>query len=572
MNMLVYHQKIKEGPPKIYVGEDAYPYADNEVLLVADGLGGRGGYPHSKIIRPIINQEGFWELVFGPVLGELADDVVKEYAIKSFHEVFDTSDYYFENDQTMRSSGYFASRLATVLTLAAIRCNPVFSKDALFARLDEAEESEREGICQAYADKLAALLKEQLETIAFQLHLEVETKMSGAYLLPSTLCLALLKPTEEGVRAVYLWAGDSRAYIWDKDGLGQITEDHERDETMTNLITLSRPFRIEARVVEAKAPCLLFNASDGVYKCTCYSNPMEMEYMLLNAIIEHDNWEDVSKFLDGYYARFGRHDDSNTMALVSLGYADYAAVKEACNARLADFQATYIDRLPDLLTVDYTSEKRRLEEGVEEAVFARSFSWIEHPDVFKYVGKRMAENKYPPYAKEKNECDAIEAELRSVRAKLEQDIEDWYEGQHAMRWLFRHKPDVDPEELERLKAAIFDGSLTERDMGRGDRGLLEILNHVVAYRTKEQQLADRLAHLEENFIKRYWRVNSYTLSREVWEHHEELLPTSVWEPLLHELEIIKASSSEIEAKCQTRDEIYADYDRVYYRLYEETKL
>ena len=69
MNATVYHQKIKHDADgrTIYIGEDARPYADGEILVVADGLGGRGGYPHSKIDSRILNPDLFYTIVFEPV-------------------------------------------------------------------------------------------------------------------------------------------------------------------------------------------------------------------------------------------------------------------------------------------------------------------------------------------------------------------------------------------------------------------------------------------------------------------------------------------------------------------------
>ena len=45
-------------------------------------------------------------------------------------------------------------------------------------------------------------------------------------LLPTTLTIALVNEKETNVDILYLWAGDSRGYLWNSDGLAQLTDDH----------------------------------------------------------------------------------------------------------------------------------------------------------------------------------------------------------------------------------------------------------------------------------------------------------------------------------------------------------
>ena len=116
MRSVLYHQKQKTDPSgrRIYIGEDAYPYAGDGIFIVADGLGGRGGYPHTRIDRRILDRERFYGLVFAPVFGENVSEEFRAFVTDSFREIFETKDYYFENSATTRSSGYFASGLSAL--------------------------------------------------------------------------------------------------------------------------------------------------------------------------------------------------------------------------------------------------------------------------------------------------------------------------------------------------------------------------------------------------------------------------------------------------------------------------
>ena len=72
MNSILYHQKIKENRngQRVYLGEDAYPYADKDFIIVADGLGGRGGFPHRNFNKDILDKERFYDILFDDAFGK----------------------------------------------------------------------------------------------------------------------------------------------------------------------------------------------------------------------------------------------------------------------------------------------------------------------------------------------------------------------------------------------------------------------------------------------------------------------------------------------------------------------
>ena len=59
MNLKFYRQgevTLKSGLT-IYTGEDALPYVDDRLLIVADGLGGTGAIRHSAIVEEMFDRE-----------------------------------------------------------------------------------------------------------------------------------------------------------------------------------------------------------------------------------------------------------------------------------------------------------------------------------------------------------------------------------------------------------------------------------------------------------------------------------------------------------------------------------
>ncbi len=120
--------------------------------------------------------------------------------------------------------------------------------------------------------------------------------------LPTTAAAALCRPARSGVDVQLFWAGDSRVYLLDSEGLAQLTEDDlggidamrnlSEDGVLTNVINLTRDFSIHTARLTMGRPGLLFAASDG---CFGYlSTPMEFEYLLLSTLqsaASIDEWE-----------------------------------------------------------------------------------------------------------------------------------------------------------------------------------------------------------------------------------------------------------------------------------------
>ena len=406
MNAILYHQKIgvTEAGKKRFLGEDAYPYADNELLIVADGLGGRGGFPHQKINKKILDKDKFFDVCFDGVFDEDVSDEYKEFVLTSFSEVFETSEYYFDELTTVKTSGYFASRFVTAIVLYEFKHGNTFDRKEIFEKVRSAKtEEEKNGIVKEVAKDLAKVIETGLKIIARNVNLEIETKMAGTYLLPSTLITTLIDETENGVDAIYLWAGDSRSYVWDKNGLGQITEDHEKGEVMTNLISLSKDFVIESRIVSFEKPCMLFNASDGCYKCTMFASPFDLEYIFNDAIVKNDSFDNAMLSLYAMYKDHGKHDDSNTLALTTFGYDSYEDVQKAVMARMEDINENIVGKLPDILERDYTGEKVRLEADIANKIDSIRGEAIECDGVISFVKQKIQDEGYAPYKQEADE-------------------------------------------------------------------------------------------------------------------------------------------------------------------------
>ncbi len=695
MNSILYHQKIREDRQgrMIYIGEDAYPYADDSLIIVADGLGGRGGYPHTKIDPRILSSEELYGLVFAPIFPETVTEEFRSFAVSSFREIFETRAFYFENSSTTRSSGYFASRLVSAIARYELTYNPSLARESIFAAIRSTEPEAVDALVQAYGDTLADLIRQKLSRIAENVGFEVETRISGAYLLPSTLTATVMDDQGDHVDALYFWAGDSRGYVWDGQGLAQVTEDHERDETMTNLITLTKPFRVEARFLSIPKPCILFNATDGCYKCPVFDSPFDLEYIFLKSIDDASDFMDASHYLSVQFHEIGRHDDSNTMALAAFGYADYEQLQAAARARLATIDETIIAKLPGILQINYPAELQALEEAMATSACIIKDELIKEIPVMDYVKLAMSETGYAPMQKELRILMDRRSAAMAHRDEVTEELRRWIEdGWIRHPQLKRHSSAAkrfkssflglvkkDPYEqyaalTDRMtqtkqahetmiteltarlgetsgrlrealsdlrdikKAAAFDASCIAGDrdallqildniraLGRHDTpamqehraiareikelnqlyveldadAIAEVLNAILerhmdlrgirmrpnaegavtallseynAHTEELQALDAEITGLSEKHLLPYWMDRGENLILTIWQEHRDLIPAHLADRLSEGMIDLQARYDEMKQCCITREAIYADYDRLYRRMYRGSQL
>ncbi len=427
MRMTLHHQKscTVPGIGKVFAGEDGRPYADDGLLIVADGLGGRGGYPHSKIDPAILNRETFFQTAF-PQGFEKADQTFIDFVLDSFSELFALKDRYLTDRAAMRTSGYYASRLVTAIALYELKYNFPQDRRQLFSAIRENGEVSQKKI-DRLAEHLGRTIETRLAQAARNMGLELESRTKGSYLLPSTLVIAMTDEYENEVQTLCFWAGDSRTYFWDADGLGVLTDDHEKNETMTNLVTLTQPFRIESRYVVLKKPVALFNATDGCYKCPCFASPLDLEYILLQAWGNADGFEAAARALDGQFRMIGTHDDSNTMALATYGFADYTAFRSAVLARLGDVNDTIVSRLPDIFERDYVSELAAAQENVKNALFTMKDKLFASEKVRTYVLGAVATAHFAPYEAELASLESERLTIEETERETVEKVRKWVE-------------------------------------------------------------------------------------------------------------------------------------------------
>ncbi len=167
--------------------------------------------------------------------------------------------------------------------------------------------------------------------------------------LPTTLCAAIAGGSSFASDLCFLWAGDSRGYVLDADGLHQCTRDHlrgdpdpfeslYRDRPLSALVSADAPVALSLRRLRVPNPCVLIVATDGAFGCL--PTPMEFEMLLLNTLRASADWDGWERRLLNQLKKTV-HDDA-TVLLAPLGFDCIESVRELLAPRRALLQKRFI--------------------------------------------------------------------------------------------------------------------------------------------------------------------------------------------------------------------------------------
>ncbi|MDO4864549.1 MAG: hypothetical protein Q4A05_10310 [Ruminococcus sp.] len=366
MELTVYRQASRTRPDGtiVYKGEDALPYADGQLIMVADGLGGAAAIRHSSIKPELFDEDKLADTLFSGVFDDYSSPVLLDYVKRSFFELRAVKDCYTDNVNNIKKSGYFASRIVTAIVLHELLCNEKLSAKELFSALGRETSQEKRGeMIAKVGTHFTELISQKLREIAKNANIFYESSYAGLSLLGTTLTAMLYRELGSETEVVLLTAGDSRPYVWtERDGLCQLTRDEERpDGGMTNYIKANdgEEFTISSRYMSFSRPCVIFAASDGCFDSGSFLSPLAFEKTILEAARDSVSPEDMSADLHDFFVGYGRHDDSSTIAMKLSGWSGFDEFKRAAERRLAEIDRLYTSQLTGLLEEDFISEYER---------------------------------------------------------------------------------------------------------------------------------------------------------------------------------------------------------------------
>lgn len=179
--------------------------------------------------------------------------------------------------------------------------------------------------------------------------------------LPTTAAAALIRQGKNGLFVSAIWAGDSRVYLLDGNGLAQLTVDDTsvpdpmenvyEDGVLRNLLCSDRAVTMHCATVEVKPPFAVLAATDGCFGYV--STPMEFEGLLLQSLLQARTPEQWERGLaDSIGALAG---DDHCLCLASFGYGRFEALQESLRERFSYLLNQYLKPVSQLPLEDRDS-------------------------------------------------------------------------------------------------------------------------------------------------------------------------------------------------------------------------
>lgn len=176
------------------------------------------------------------------------------------------------------------------------------------------------------------------------------TKLRGSIAkeFPTTAAIACCASRNNVVSIDCYWAGDSRVYLLDEDGLAQITQDDlddldafeniSGDGVLTNVISAGKTFRIHGARLFPRKPFLVFTATDG---CFGYiPTPMEFESFFIEHLLK---CKSIAEFESSLYSGLERiaGDDYSLVGAV-FGFGTFQDLQKSLKPRFQFLSQQYI--------------------------------------------------------------------------------------------------------------------------------------------------------------------------------------------------------------------------------------
>ncbi len=193
---------------------------------------------------------------------------------------------------------------------------------------------------------------------AFQIgakYAKSNVKLRGSMVrnLPTTAAIAYVEDYTEGELLHVIWAGDSRVYILDRNGLAQLTVDDtdsdsafdniSNDAVLNNVLSSDGNYTLHYKRFQLTQPSMLLVMTDG---CHGYlATPMELEFMVEMSLLQSANLDQYKSNLRHLFGEFAG--DDYTFGFAGFGYGTFANMKQSVKARYNYMKKQYIDVLEE---------------------------------------------------------------------------------------------------------------------------------------------------------------------------------------------------------------------------------
>lgn len=193
---------------------------------------------------------------------------------------------------------------------------------------------------------------------------ETGFKITGSMVraLPTTAATALIQATDSGdILVSAIWAGDSRVFILDANGLAQLTVDDTsvpdpmeniyEDGILKNVFCSDRYVLVHCKTVGVRPPFVVLAATDGCFGYV--STPMEFEGILINTLLNSNSPAEWEENLVETIGRFAG--DDHTLCLASFGYKSFGTLQKSLADRYNYVLKKYLNPVSNLSIDDRPS-------------------------------------------------------------------------------------------------------------------------------------------------------------------------------------------------------------------------
>ena len=153
---------------------------------------------------------------------------------------------------------------------------------------------------------------------------------------PTTMAIACITRSESDYSIDSYWAGDSRNYVWTREGLFQISIDDltgnidpmqnlSEDAPMSNCLQANAPFKINHKKISFKLgkQFVVISATDGCFGY--YPSPMDFEIALIVSLRKAKSIDSLRDNLSAAFAQVTADDFSFSIA--AIGFKDFSDLK-----------------------------------------------------------------------------------------------------------------------------------------------------------------------------------------------------------------------------------------------------
>ena len=188
-------------------------------------------------------------------------------------------------------------------------------------------------------------------------------KLRGAMVrdFPTTAAIALAEYGNREITVQAVWAGDTRVYILNENGLSPLSKDdtHSRDAfedlrddpVQTNVLSSDGRYTLHTNHMRLQGPTAVVAATDGYFGY--WRTPMHFEYFLLDTLRRSGSLSEWKEKLHSEIQDVTG--DDATMAVMLFSFGTFENLKQFYADRCRELEQVYIQPLTDA----YTEEKAR---------------------------------------------------------------------------------------------------------------------------------------------------------------------------------------------------------------------